>query len=1493
MDLQAAVTAHSSTELYVTNLEYHEESVGHKGTMPIITARCRDSDGTFHQIEIDGFRPFFAITTEEFWSDPKGVCADRHVHAVEGCFTDPPDDVISSSEFEQVSVAEGYTGSRIADALSELTGTSVVHRETPPAQTLTDEPVVRIYTEVPGDVSDMREHFEQTYEADVPFTRRFATATGVVPGMRVESTDRRLTYQNITTDGSQPIQELDECEAPDVSPRVCIFDIETETPDEGFPDPDRAKQRITAISGYDSYTNEYKLWTLRSPQWKFDGHSLDDVARQAVQETEDRLNITLNEDVNTDADAASRSQSIVFDDEEALIESFHEWYLDRNFDMITGWNSNLFDIPYIIQRSYNRSVTQMYDWYEHSNPGVWKHTRGDDEQLNFSLDGVSTLDMLDAYSKTQYRALDSKRLEDVAQDEVGFGKVDLDVDSYDDAWHNHPIDFLVYNVRDTQAVAEIERTSSLLDLYDNIRSVTTTLYETCNSNGQALDTMFLRFAYRNDIALPTNTAPDENVYHGAKVFETVPGYHPNAVYPDLSSLYPSLFAMLNLGVGTIIGDREALADSEYGEDDVFRFPVDDRPFARLEKGVSYDHLDRDTYKGVKTPDGNLREMFDPAFQWRFVLKPEIKESFIKGTIDELIDMKNQYTGGMYESVKRITNSCFTPDTEVLTSDGIENIRDVDVGDMVYSLNPETNELEQKPVTEVIEKPDYDGELIHIQNSRIDLCMTPDHRVYSNRTRHTDEWESVRAGDLNRTTQYNLPHEWNLHDSGSELTEVSLLEYLDPETVDVLVDPNVHGHTFSTEVPCDVTREPNCRGYIISGEDYMEHRECIRSLTEDIVRLHTGLNRKWIPEMYDGDNFIELCMWFVTEGSIYRSTAKEYESTTRGETTTVNLAQYDQDDGHHTSISDLLDEMGLTYHVNDRNHCVASRALGRVLEKLCGSGSYNKKLPSFLWDVSSEQKEFAFQVLLAGDGDLRDGSYRYSTASDELRDDMIRLCFETGRNGRYSRESDVWRIWYSPGKNSFRMNRVGSKTTADNGVYCVQVADNHMLVAGRNGNFQHIPNCYGIVGDSASAGVGSRMYNRYVAEGITLAGRLTIEHTAREFTEYIQEHYDSEATLIGGDTDSSVTSIPNADSLEQVQTWAQDAVEHVDESYDEFAEEMFWMDPEDDTHRLEVELESVASGLFFIESDDSDVEYVENNDGYLVRVEETTGVQKRYAQHIVWDDDDGWIDTPDADEYPGDALSDSADLSAVKQQQTCTHETYTTGPLSDRDATADISISGFEYVRSDTATITKQVQLRVLTDILLATDTESEIEPYLQDVVDDIRNGEYELSALARPKGVSQPLDEYGWVDLEDAKADEITDRVRANEGLYRQRAGPTYRGAKYANDHIDGENITTGTKPVKIPIETIRDDGSTYPHAYQYESYPTDGRPSPPEVGDPVDAVAVEDTSNLPTDVFIPDYDTMITKSVRDPIESMLETINLDWEDIQSTGTQSGLDQWT
>ena len=172
--------------------------------------------------------------------------------------------------------------------------------------------------------------------------------------------------------------------------------------------------------------------------------------------------------------------------------------------------------------------------------------------------------------------------------------------SYDDAWHNHPIDFLAYNIRDVQAVVEIESEKGLLSLYNNIRSVTGAYYETCNHNGPTLDTMFLIRADEQGLALPTNTEPEEGVYHGAKVFETVPGYHPNAVYPDLSSMYPNKFKMLNLGVETIIGDRDDLANSEYTEDDVFRFPVDDRPFATVPKGESYDHVDRDEYKGVKS-----------------------------------------------------------------------------------------------------------------------------------------------------------------------------------------------------------------------------------------------------------------------------------------------------------------------------------------------------------------------------------------------------------------------------------------------------------------------------------------------------------------------------------------------------------------------------------------------------------------------------------------------------------------------------------------------------------------------------------------------------------------------------------------------------------------------------------------------------------------------------------------------------------------------------
>ena len=529
--------------------------------------------------------------------------------------------------------------------------------------------------------------------------------------------------------------------------------------------------------------------------------------------------------------------------------------------------------------------------------------------------------------------------------------------------------------------------------------------------------------------------------------------------------------------------------------------------------------------------------------------------------------------------------------------------------------------------------------------------------------------------------------------------------------------------------------------------------------------------------------------------------------------------------------------------------------------------------------------------MLGDGDTRDSPKRYSTKSTELRDDFIRLCWELGHKPTYNYDdggefnTGAWRIHYttdedsSNNKLSFRMHRDGSREQAENGVYCIQVEDNHTLVAGRNGKFVNIPNCYGVIGDSSSSGKGFRLFDKRIAEGITLAGRQTIEHTAKEFTEYIQENYDEDAYLLAGDTDSSVTSIPNAPDLQHVYSWSEEAVQYVDKSYDEFVKDTFNM-TDDDTHNLHVELESVASALFYIMDFDADRP-------------ENTGVKKRYAQHIVWDDDDGWLDLPDADETDYDVLEDPDNKSVIAEKTTVQFEEYETGVLSDMDPTDNIGIKGFEYVRSDSATVTKESQLNVLTHILLADNPSDRIHAYLSDLRDEIYSDGFDMERLGRPKGISNPLDDYGWKTVEELENDTnytVGPQDEERGGRYVSTPSPVYRGAKYADDHFDWEDVGQGDKPVRFYVEKVR--GDEYPAAYTYTSYPKDSkRGEPPEVDRNVDAIAVNDPDRVP-DQFILDKDKMVDKELKDKLQPILRTIGEDWNGLVGKGRQSGLDQW-
>jgi DNA polymerase I len=149
---------------------------------------------------------------------------------------------------------------------------------------------------------------------------------------------------------------------------------------------------------------------------------------------------------------------------------------------------------------------------------------------------------------------------------------------------------------------------------------------------------------------------------------------------------------------------------------------------------------------------------------------------------------------------------------------------------------------------------------------------------------------------------------------------------------------------------------------------------------------------------------------------------------------------------------------------------------------------------------------------------------------------------------------------------------------------------------------------------------------------------------------------------------------------------------------------------------------------------------------------------------------------------------------------------------------------------------------------------------LQDVIEEMENGNIDREDAAMPSAISS--------------------KQPSEYGTENRRPMPHIRGAKYATEHIDGEDITQGSKPLKFPIRKIA--GGDYPHHYSAETA---------EDGDQVDYIAVEDVSNIP-DEFKIDWESQVEKVLRNPIEPIVRTMGWQWEDVTSPGNQVGLDQF-
>jgi len=196
-------------------------------------------------------------------------------------------------------------------------------------------------------------------------------------------------------------------------------------------------------------------------------------------------------------------------------------------------------------------------------------------------------------------------------------------------------------------------------VFDSIKSVTGTPYHRSEHNKDILDMVVLRRARERNIRLPTATELDVFNFHGAKVFKPTAGINRNVIYLDLASLYPNGLRELNVGPDTIVGTQEELEASEWTESDCVWSYIDTREVKHLEEGESWRQFTDGGYKMIYDPNGGgIKWSDDPQYERCYYLKPSIKEGFLRDIVGDLIEMKYQYEGGLYEAVKRVVNSIY-------------------------------------------------------------------------------------------------------------------------------------------------------------------------------------------------------------------------------------------------------------------------------------------------------------------------------------------------------------------------------------------------------------------------------------------------------------------------------------------------------------------------------------------------------------------------------------------------------------------------------------------------------------------------------------------------------------------------------------------------------------------------------------------------------------------------------------------------------------------
>ena len=337
-------------------------------------------------------------------------------------------------------------------------------------------------------------------------------------------------YQQFLVDRFWEISETDDFTKFPL--KIWFFDIETYSPD-GFPKPEEASHMINVITVYDTVEKMYFTWGIN----KYTPKSDDVKYTHCKNETE-------------------------------LLQKFLDFYCKERPDILSGWASEVFDIPYVINRVRNilgedatRLFSPVHD--EIMKPIYQRVYRGNfgKQTSKYVVEGVSMLDYLDVYKTFSLGMKDSYKLDNIAHIELGENKVDIGETNLATLSINDWDKFVDYNIHDVRLLVKLEAKLMYMDLARMLSYIGLTPFNAALGTISTVNGRAIVEARKSDPPriIPTFIKGDDRSgkYEGAYVGEPKPGFQENVISFDANSLYPSVMVTLNLSpetkVGSIVG----------------------------------------------------------------------------------------------------------------------------------------------------------------------------------------------------------------------------------------------------------------------------------------------------------------------------------------------------------------------------------------------------------------------------------------------------------------------------------------------------------------------------------------------------------------------------------------------------------------------------------------------------------------------------------------------------------------------------------------------------------------------------------------------------------------------------------------------------------------------------------------------------------------------------------------------------------------------------